>query len=346
MPAIALGDLAALGGAWIAFEILFALTAVIGLVAGLVEVAPVFGPPIAGAMRNAEGWLSSRFHDWSDSVMGVLVQPVLWLWAVVGPTVDQIGGVFGGVYGWLHWMQYVFVPGLVLDAQQAVAGEVAGLENTVAHISSTAAADAQGALAAAEGEIGLALETAAHYAEGVGAQVLQTAEADIHGVEALAVAGVAQLTAVVAQNQAALESLVTGGLSQVQAGLGAAEAQAQREIADAVQGVRDWAKHNEKALSRALTGTIAGGLAGVISQVVTLEQELTRTKACADPLCNNLSGFGNSLSGLGSYLQTGAIFALVAFCVSDPRAAARAVNDVVAPMAAGLGDGLRAVTGL
>jgi len=344
--AIELPALFDLGGAAISWVIIWAMLPLAGLLAILVSRVPVFGGPLANGIRGAMFFAQATTNAWVQSAVGAVIGPISFVWGQLGPWADDIANTFGSVYNGITWATDTLVPQVsgwlfgVIAATQGMLLAVAATDR------STAAAGTANALATAEHDIQAGVGAALQYAANEAGLALSQAESDIHAVEALLGAQVAQLTGVVAANQAALESLFTGGLSGVEAQLGQAEAAAQSEIAGAVQGVRDWATANEQALQNALTGAITGGIAGVLTQVATLTEELTQTKQCADPLCTNLSGFGQLLAGLGGYLETGAIFALLAFCVEDPKAAAGAVNDVVSPMASGLGDGLKAVVGL
>jgi hypothetical protein len=344
--AIALPDLGLLAAAMIAFALAFGILALANLLATLVHSVPVIGGGLASAIKGAVNYAESQLHTWQENVIGALVGPLAFIWAQLGPAVDAIGVTFDNVYNALDWSVSSLVPAVAGQLWGGIGNAEAAAQALVSAAVGTAAADAASALGTAEHDIAQGVSAATAYAGQVAGAALSQAEADIQGAEALVAAQVSQLAGVVAANQAALESLVTGGLSGVEAQLAQAEATAQQEIGAAVQGVRDWAAQNEQAIQQSLTAAISGGLAGVIAQIGTVAEELTQTKQCADPLCTNLSGFGQALSGLGGYLETGAIFALLAFCIEDPKAAAGAVEDVVGPMAAGLGDGLKAVVGL
>ncbi len=347
MPvAIALPDLGLLVTAAIAFALAFGILALVNLLAALVHNVPIIGGGLASAMRGAVTYAEAQLHTWQENVIGALIGPLAFIWAQLGPTVDAIGVTFDNVYNGMVWTARSLVPlavnqlwGGIGNAEAAATGLVSTLHNLL-NIQ-IAASGAQ-----ASQQIAQAASTAKAYTDSQHA----ISEHDITFTAAKAKAytdhQVGDLGVVVAHDQTALQQLVNGGLADAQQKLDTAISGAEKDIATAVQGVRDWAAHNEQLIQQSLTAAITGGLAGVATQIGTLTEELTQTKQCADPLCSNLSPFGQSLSALGGYLETGAIFALLAFCVEDPKAAAAAVSDVVTPMADGLNSGLRAVVGL
>src|SRR5487761_556816 len=164
---------------------------------------------------------------------------------------------------------------------------------------------------------------------------------------ARAVAEVAQLAQVVASDQQMLESLVTGGLAGAEAKNAQTLTDAQAYANQEATSVRDWAQKNEAALQAALTGALGVGIAGVIAQVGMVAAELTQFRqTCGDPLCSNLGQFGQDLSALGGYIESGALFALLAAFIADPKGTAGVIVGIVTPMAQAVDTGLKAVVGL
>src|SRR5487761_985014 len=329
--AIALAALPAVAVGILLLILPYALVQLVGALGQLFGGVPVVGGSIVRAIEGAVGAVERAIGGWVQAGVGVLVDPFTFVFGQLGPVVDAIGGTFGEVGNSISWITGTVVPGATAALHGLVASSVSGWE----------AATGAAALATAEHDIAQPASAAVAFADSVGADVLRQAESDLSGVEALLGARISQLAGVVSQDQQQLQTLLQGGLAtaatDLQQAISGVEAGAAKDLGQ----LRDWVTQNEQSIQSTLTGAIAGGIAGVIAKVGTLEQELTQTKQCADPLCSNLSGFGNDLSMLSQFITDGALFALVAYCLTDPAGAAQEVVDLVQPMVTGVEAGIR-----
>src|SRR5487761_33245 len=339
--AIALAALPAVAVGILLLILLYALVQLVGALGQLFGGVPVVGGSIVRAIEGAVGAVERAIGGWVQAGGGVLVDPFTFVFGQLGPVVDAIGGTFGEVGNSISWITGTVVPGATAALHGLVASSVSGWEAATGALAGTAAADSAAALATAEHDIAQTASAAVSFADSVGADVLRQAESDLSGVEALLGARISQLAGVVSQDQQQLQTLLQGGLAtaatDLQQAISGVEAGAAKDLGQ----LRDWVTQNEQSIQSTLTGAIAGGIAGVIAKVGTLEQELTQTKQCADPLCSNLSGFGNDLSMLSQFITDGALFALVAYCLTDPAGAAQEVVDLVQPMVTGVEAGIR-----
>jgi len=313
----------------------------------LARYIPFVGRTLAADLQSAVSWAVSTSQGWLDFAVTPLIAIALWVPDAVGALFQGVEDTFGGVYNAIHTAVNVVVPAVWIQLNAIVAENVAILNKSIGGVWAGAQSLTYSLFATAEADIAVGISHAAQYAEQVAGVALATAQANITAAEALAAAEVAQLAGVVAQDRSTLESLVTGGLAGAEAQIADSLAQAQAFATQEVTAVRDWAQQQEGALNTALTGTLTVGIAGVVAQVVTLAEELTQFRqTCGDPLCNNLGQFGQDLSALGGYIESGALFALLAAFIADPKGTAGLIEGVVTPMAQAVDSGLKAVVGL
>lgn len=83
----------------------------------------------------------------------------------------------------------------------------------------------------------------------------------------------------------------------------------------------------------ALAGAGAAGLLGALIRSLAGAQAVTNlANDCTVPLCRNLSGLGNDLANLAGLIESGLLFAWLAYGVADPAGWAADVNSFLGPL--------------
>src|SRR5579859_7606004 len=162
--------------------------------------------------------------------------------------------------------------------------------------------DAVGIIDATEAVIGQRITNVELALEGLFASELAAAAAAAAGL-------VQSLQGWAIQELGALRTWVTGEIATTAAGI-------EGDIGTAVKGV-------ENTLAPEIAAAAAVGAAAA----ATFKEWETK---CGDPLCNNLSGFGNAISSLLGLVSDGALVALIAEAVSNPQSVVTFIeNDIV-----------------
>src|SRR5487761_429682 len=342
--ALGVADLAAIAAAGIALVPLRAMrTLAKPLGRWLANSVPLIGGAFSRGLDAGVNFAVAQSQIWLDAALTPLISVIMWIPENLGPWADQIWATFSATGGEIWNIRYNVLAAVRADYQLVIATIAYNLQSNINAVDNSGQALTHSLFATAEADIVAGVANAARYAEQVGAGVLATAEAGVSTAEALAVAEVAQLAQVVASDQQMLESLVTGGLAGAEAKIAQTLTDAQAYANQEATSVRDWAQKNEAALP----GALGVGIAGVIAQVGMVAAELTQFRqTCGDPLCSNLGQFGQDLSALGGYIESGALFALLAAFIADPKGTAGVIEGIVTPMAQAVDTGLKAVVGL
>lgn len=344
---LALGDIGAVAVALVALALAFSLVLLWRVLSlGLIHV-PVFG----GSIVNTVGhWLASA-ENAAQGFLSDAMTPVVDLISVIpfllAPLFQATEDTFGAAFGAVSWIANTGIPEVARGASAALA--MAGVQFTHLVNSTVAAVRTEYTSLFAQNQTQIA-HTATYaqaYTDRQTALAMATAEEYAAKAAGANAARIAQLSDVVAQDQHQLEALITGGLSTAAADLQQAVAGVEAGAARDLAGLQDWVKQNEKAIQTSLEGAITGGLAGVLTQVTAITTEFTNWRnSCGDPLCNNLSTFGQVLAQLGQLLDAGFLVALLVGAATDPKATGAIFTDIFQPMAQAAQQGVKDLTGL
>lgn len=212
----------------------------------------------------------------------------------------------------------VTIPQAAAAATQAAisyeAPFVAGVNGFIAGV--------KGFITYADGQIG-ALHTATDVT--LPQAIAAVGPAIIHQVQALGYVSVTDLN----NARAAVERDIASAAAGAQAG-------AVRQLAPVIGQVQTAVG----GLTQEVTGVLAPGLAGVLALVTPLVGRVTQVEECTAGICstgsgNTLGDLGKVLGGLGTLLDDGLLFALVAAAIADPVAVADGVQAVMGPIADG-----------
>lgn len=343
-------DPAALGLAGVAILALLLLMAAeaLGRVLALgFSYIPVVGGSISKAIEGAVITAVAVLNPQLQGSITPLIDFVAWPFVHLGPTVEGIISNLENAGGAIGYLGTTMLSRVATGANAFAMGAVGGLAVTVTGWLAAVEVEYKGLFATAEADITAAEGSALAYAGQVGQDVLNTAQAGIAAAETLAAAAVAQLAGVVASNEQALEQLVTGGLADSESKLNAVIADAKADATTALDGLRAWVQQQEGALQAGHTGALGLGLAGVITQVTQVAEELTQYRqTCGDPLCNNLGQYGQELSMLSGALSSGFLIALLVGAATDPKGLAAQLSGEFYALAQGIQAGVKDLAGL
>ena len=136
--------------------------------------------------------------------------------------------------------------------------------------------------------------------------------------------------AIAAADVAGAEAWVGNELAGLRTWIDARVGQAIDYVDQRVGQAETWAAGEIGALRGYITGTLAPAIAAAAAVAATAAADLARWKKdCGDPLCNNLSTFGNEIAAIEAGLGDVAIIALLAAAVSDPQGVANEVVSLI-----------------
>lgn len=315
MPAVA-----ELAPELIAAVALVAILAVYFLVEALQGIAKAVGMPnwplVGGALYGAIGHIVT----WVGDALG-------WLWQHANPINMLLAST--------HWIlqQLSNFTGLV----------VVGIYEAVNRITTVAI---PGAINLAEGVARTLYTDATAFATAVGHSVVVYAEGLYHD----AVTTIDDAVTVIDATIAGVESRIAGAVA------GAVTA-ATAAALGLVQSLQGWVTQELGALHTTIDGeiqTVTEGIGTQIGDAIhTVEQDLapgiaaaaavgaaaaaafkTWEQDCGDNLCNNLSGYANTIGAILGVISDGALIALIAGAVADPQGTADFItNDIATPAA-------------
>jgi hypothetical protein len=271
---------------------------------------PIIGGALYGAIAHVATWVG-------DSLA--------WLWQHANPinlflatthwTIQQFSNYIGlgmqGITEAASRLATVAIPGAINTAEGLardlyadasaystyIAGRVnaliAGVQSQIVSTATAIEATISSDIAAVEGRISGAVSGA------------------VAAATAAALGRVQSLQGWVTQELGALHTTIDGEIQAAQQGIGA-------QIGDAVQTV-------EQDLAPGIAAAAAAAAAAATA-FKTWEQD------CGNNLCNNLSGFANTIGAILGIVSDGALVALVAEAVTNPEGLAEfIVNDIAEP---------------
>jgi hypothetical protein len=152
----------------------------------------------------------------------------------------------------------------------------------------------------------------------------------VAAVESYAAGLFNRAVAIAAADVAGAEAWVGNELAGLRTWIDARVGQAIDYVDQRVGQAETWAAGEIGALRGYITGTLAPAIAAAAAVAATAAADLARWKKdCGDPLCNNLSTFGNEIAAIEAGLGDVAIIALLAAAVSDPQGVANEVVSLI-----------------
>lgn len=260
-----------------------------------------------------------------------------WLWQHANPI-----NMFLATTGWLMHEINGVIETVIYDAystfHRITTSSIPGAINAAEALSRTlytdAVAEANAAVGALRSVVAGDYTAAINWANAVGHSLVGQLEADVTFLEGYINTRVAAAEAAAVGLEQSLQgwaltelgqlrTFVAGELEQAIAGL-------RSDIGSAVNGL-------ERTLSPEIAAAAAVGAAAAA--------EFARWKAdCGDPLCSNLSGFGNIIGAIEGLLTDVAVVAFLAEIVADPQGAVDTIegigNDIVQPVWTVLSDAI------
>lgn len=286
------------------------------------------GGPLGGAIGTViDAILSYAYHTafgWARQavygIIALIIAPVLWIEQHVWMVID----VFRSITAAIAWTQTYLIPSTAADILSTVRGWVTQATDYAASLTRGLAAWTASQLTALQHDLtaGLAAESA----------YIQSTTGALAG----------DLAAGLAAESAYAQHLAAEGVAYTQA----AVADLGITVTGDLTRVTSWVQSQVTALDAYIALTGAQTLALTLDAVGTVEGDLGRLKAeCTDNLCANLGPLASAISAFEGAAGITALIAFIGAAVGDPRGTGDVMAEVIAPVAIGAADLLRAVIG-
>lgn len=310
----------------IAFMAAFALR---DIIVKALDWAGITGIPlVGGALRDlilkiADGLRAAGTWLWTNAnPINLLVGAWGWL---INTMVNTIGNNFWTVYSTLQRVFTVAIP----NALNAALNYAASIYNAVV------------------GYVAAQIAGAERFAQSLYNAAVGIIAADVASLEAQIINAYNTLARTIGDDVRGIEAGIATTIAGVEAWASGIINTVEQSLLRDIDGLRIWTQGELGSIRGYLAQTIAPGIAAAMALATAVATDWFRWKKdCGDPLCNNLSNFGNDIAALEQGLGDVAIIALLIAAVADPGGVASEVQQLIGGPVQAVADTVTGATGL